>query len=272
MVDWEEETIAGESKQIHYYFSRSGIRPAFIFLHGAMDNGLCYERLAEQFQDDYDLYLPDARGHGQSSDFPKTADFHLMVDDIKDLCEKNDLRGVTLMGHSMGGVQAAQFAVTYPELVKALILEDPGFLSRRMRMQFTFFKILMSLAVRHQDNPKPLSEFEKKSKKWNPKWDPRDQLTWAKAQQEFAAHYPKQLFAVLMKGMPEGSEIIPQIQAPILLITSKSGLITEKRAKQFQAIQPGLQWKYIAQAGHNIRREQFQELVNAIKEFLALLK
>jgi N-formylmaleamate deformylase len=270
MVDWEEETLSLESKQIHYYFARSGDKPAFIFLHGVMDNELCYERVAEQFQDDYDLYLPDARGHGQSSDPPKHANFRLMADDVKEICEKNNLRGVTLMGHSMGGAQAALFAATYAELVKAVILEDPGFLSRPLRTLLAVFGGLIGLFIRHQDHPKPLSEFEKKSKKWNPKWDPRDQLSWAKAQREYAAHYPRQAFA-MMKTMPKGSDVLPAIQAPILLITSESGLITPKRAKQFQAIQPCLQWKYVAQAGHNIRREQFQELVDAVKEFLVSL-
>jgi len=48
MVDWEEETLSLESKQIHYYFARSGVKPAFIFLHGVMHNKLSYEREAEQ--------------------------------------------------------------------------------------------------------------------------------------------------------------------------------------------------------------------------------
>ncbi len=42
-----------------------------IFLHGFMDNGMCYDRVAKQFQKNFNLLLPDARGHGKTSDPPK---------------------------------------------------------------------------------------------------------------------------------------------------------------------------------------------------------
>ncbi|HMF33048.1 MAG TPA: alpha/beta hydrolase, partial [Candidatus Lokiarchaeia archaeon] len=129
MVDWEENTLTFESKQLHYYFSRSGTGRTIIFLHGIMDNGMCYDRVAEQFAENYDLYLPDARGHGQSSEMPDKGDFSLLIEDIKDISEQNNLSNIIVMGHSMGGAEAAQFAAQEPQFVKAVILEDPAFFS-----------------------------------------------------------------------------------------------------------------------------------------------
>jgi pimeloyl-ACP methyl ester carboxylesterase len=267
MVNWDDATLSLESKQIHYYYSKSGNGRPLIFLHGIMDNGLCYNRVAEQFLDQYDIYLLDARGHGQSSDVPNNSKFQDLVDDVKDFCDAHQLRDVTVMGHSMGGATAALFAATYPEYVRAVILEDPGFMSGFQSKFLGVFAVLIILFFRHQDTPKPLAEFEKRSKRMNSKWDPVDQMVWAKAQQEFTTHYPRKIMLVL-KGMPKGTDIIGQIQAPTLLLSSERGLIKEKLVHKLQVLQPALQWHYVAGTGHNIRREQFDEEIAAVKEFL----
>ncbi|WP_429049902.1 alpha/beta fold hydrolase [Chitinophaga sp. W3I9] len=36
-------------------------------LHGLMTSGLCWSSLAQTLEKDYDVILPDARGHGRSS-------------------------------------------------------------------------------------------------------------------------------------------------------------------------------------------------------------
>ncbi len=266
-VNWAEKTLSLENKQLHYYYSISGTGHPLIFLHGAMDNGLCYSRVAEQFLGQYDIYLPDARGHGQSSDIPKKSNFSDLVTDLKDLCEANSLRDVIIMGHSMGGAVAAQFAASYPDLVKAIVLEDPGFMSRSQKIFLPLFGIFIVFFLRHRDPPKLLSEFEKRSKRMNSTWDPVDQIVWAKAEQEFTTHYPRKLVSI-MKGLPKGPDIIGQIKAPILLVTSEKGIVKKKLVDKLQALQPTLRWHYVAKAGHNIRREQFADELGAVKEFL----
>ena len=267
-IKWEENTISLEDKQLHYYYSRSGTNRPFIFLHGAMDNGMCYDRVAEQFTNDYDVYLLDARGHGRSSDFPPDFTFSQFVNDIKDMCEHEHLQDITLMGHSMGGAEAAMFAATYPDLVKAVIMEDPGFMTKSSKAFMGLFGLVFALFLRHEDPPKPLSYYEKRSKKMNASWDERDQLVWAKAQQELATHFPRKLLA-MMKSMPEGIDVVSKIHAPALLVTSERGIVKKKFVKRLQEANPGLQWKYVEGAGHNIRREQFQIELDAVKEFLS---
>lgn len=265
---WNEETISLETKRLHYYYAKSGTNRPFIFLHGAFDNGMCYDRVAEQFTNDHDAYLLDARGHGQSSDIPAHK-FTLsqMVDDIKDLCEHEQLQAVTLMGHSMGGAEAALFAATYPDLVKAVILEDPAFMSRSTKALTGFFGIFLALFARHEDTPKPLEHYVKLSKKMNVSWDERDQLVWAKASREFVTHYPIRMLSVL-RTFPKAIDVITKIHVPILLITPERGIVKKKLVKRLQAINSGIQWKYIEGASHNMRREQFQVVLDAVKEFL----
>lgn len=66
------------------------------------------------------------RGAGGSDAPPAEADFTIgkFASDLHELVVHLGLRDFTLVGHSMGGVTAMQFAVDHPELPKALVLLD----------------------------------------------------------------------------------------------------------------------------------------------------
>lgn len=75
--------------------------------------------LADQFH----IYLIDLRNHGQSphsDDF----DYSTMADDIHEFLITHAVENPILIGHSMGGKVAMQFATTYPELISKLIIVD----------------------------------------------------------------------------------------------------------------------------------------------------
>ena len=71
------------------------------------------------------MIAPDQRGHGDSDHTPTYArgDY---LDDLLGLVDHLGLRQALLLGNSLGGVNAYQFAARYPERVRALILEDIG--------------------------------------------------------------------------------------------------------------------------------------------------
>lgn len=267
MANWNDSKIELDGKSIHYYYHIDGEKPFMFFLHGFMDNGLCYNRVAEQFLDRFNVILPDARGHGQSTDPPKGASFKEMLDDVRDLCDHLKLDKIYIQGHSMGGAQAALFAAEYPDRVNAVILEDPAIVSSRMsKIGMSFFGFFLIFAP-HRKSPAPLEKYIKRSKFMNKKWVEQDQLVWAKAQQEFETHYAAKN-ALMIKNVPNGKDILPKINVPILLITSDGGIVKKSSVKELQAIKPELNWEYVVGAGHNIRREQFEHEIEAIKKFL----
>ena len=69
------------------------------------------------------VYAVDLRNHGRS---PHTEhhSIDLMVDDLKDFMNEHHLSSATILGHSMGGKVAMQFALTFPEMVDKLIVAD----------------------------------------------------------------------------------------------------------------------------------------------------
>ncbi|XP_054706699.1 protein ABHD11-like, partial [Uloborus diversus] len=69
------------------------------------------------------VYAIDARNHGESerSDF---FNFDILTKDLENFMEAKGISKATLIGHSMGGVVTMALAVTTPEKVEKLIIED----------------------------------------------------------------------------------------------------------------------------------------------------
>jgi pimeloyl-ACP methyl ester carboxylesterase len=102
-----------------------GEKSSLILLHGFSENGLCWSRVAKAFENDYDIIMVDARGQGLSSGPERGYSQELLTQDVAGLIEVPGLQHPSLFGHSNGALTAAQVAATFPELVRAIILEDP---------------------------------------------------------------------------------------------------------------------------------------------------
>ncbi|KQL45984.1 hydrolase [Brevibacillus choshinensis] len=98
-----------------------------LLLHGHMNDARTFSTFAAAMQD-YRVIGLDQRGHGWS-EHPSDKDYsrESYVNDILAFI-RGELGGqpVTILGHSLGGINAYQFAARYPELVKAVIVEDVG--------------------------------------------------------------------------------------------------------------------------------------------------
>lgn len=97
-------------------------RPVIILhgLFGLSDNWVSIgKRIAEKFA----VYIPDLRNHGQSAHSP-TMNYPAMTEDLLEFIETHKLENVILVGHSMGGKVAMNFALDHPGLPAQLIVID----------------------------------------------------------------------------------------------------------------------------------------------------
>ncbi len=96
----------------------------FIILHGFLGMGDNWKTLGQQFSEaGYEVHLVDQRNHGRSfhsDDF----NYEILVEDLKVYLDDKSLTDIVLLGHSMGGKTAMQFAVTYPEMIDKLLVAD----------------------------------------------------------------------------------------------------------------------------------------------------
>ena len=103
----------------------SSSRPPLVALHAHLMQGSTYAALAASLAPDYRVIAPDQRGHGES-DHAATYAREDYLGDIDALLGLLDLPQVVLLGNSLGGVNAYQYAARNAERVKALIIEDVG--------------------------------------------------------------------------------------------------------------------------------------------------
>ena len=89
-------------------------------LFGMLDN---WQTIAKQLATDYSVYIIDQRNHGRSPHLPDF-NYPIMAEDLHQFMEDNWIYEAHIIGHSMGGKTAMQFALTYPDAVNKLVVVD----------------------------------------------------------------------------------------------------------------------------------------------------
>lgn len=103
-----------------HYHEWPGQGPILILLHPSLGYGRIWEWMAEAMGDQFHIYAPDQRGHGQSD---KAEGDYSAQEYAEDLClfmQELGIGRAVLVGHSLGGRVAQVFAARYPERVAAL--------------------------------------------------------------------------------------------------------------------------------------------------------
>ena len=96
----------------------------FVILHGFLGMSDNWKKLGIQFSEqDFQVHLIDQRNHGHSF-HSEEFNYDVLVEDLKNYCDKHHLENIILLGHSMGGKTAMLFATQYPELVSKLVIAD----------------------------------------------------------------------------------------------------------------------------------------------------
>lgn len=121
---WYEDEVLANEMRTHYYRT-GGEKPHLVLLHGFSENGLCWSRVAKALEGEYDVMMPDARGHGLSSGPETRYAQDLLTADVASMMHEFGVAHPLVWGYSNGAVTAAHLAATHPHLVQAVVLEDP---------------------------------------------------------------------------------------------------------------------------------------------------
>lgn len=96
----------------------------FLILHGFLGMADNWKTLGRKWSDmDYQVHLIDQRNHGRSV-HSDNFDYTIMAQDIKDYCDHHNLNNIILLGHSMGGKVAMQFASLHSGYLDKLVIAD----------------------------------------------------------------------------------------------------------------------------------------------------
>lgn len=126
---------------IHGYrraFVLAGRGPALLLIHGIGDSAESWREVIPSLARRYTVIAPDLLGHGDS-DKPR-ADYSLAAyaNAMRDLLTVLDVERVTVVGHSLGGGVAMQFAYQFPERCERLVLVSTGGVSHEVHPLLRF--------------------------------------------------------------------------------------------------------------------------------------
>jgi pimeloyl-ACP methyl ester carboxylesterase len=276
MTQLSSTSILTNGINLHYYRTAKSAQtrpwPSLVLLHGITDSCQCWPRVVKALASEYDMILPDARGHGLSD---KPATGYAPQDHAADVAGL--IRGLgrdrpILIGHSMGAGVAATVAALYPDLVSGVILEDPpwrpgsdeGTPQEQVARASAWRKEILDRQA--MLGPQLIAQ----RKREQPKWADEEFAGWLSAKQQVS---PKVTQSITAARMP-WPEVARRIACPALLITAdvaEGAIVPSEVATEAVKLMPKGRAVHIAGAGHNIRREQFDAYMTGVREFLAEL-
>lgn len=122
----ESQTAAVRSETQQLAFSDLGSGPAVLFIHGLISDHRTWNAAMQALAGAHRVIAPDLLGHGESVGSPGDYSLGAHAAALRDLLDLLELDRVTLVGHSLGGGIAMQFAYLFPERVRGLVLVSSG--------------------------------------------------------------------------------------------------------------------------------------------------
>jgi pimeloyl-ACP methyl ester carboxylesterase len=107
-------------------FNIAGQGPAVVLIHGVAGRAGQWDQVMELLAERHTVVAPDLLGHGDSAKPRGDYSLGAHASGIRDLLVGLDIERATVVGHSLGGGIAMQFAYQFPERCARLVLVSSG--------------------------------------------------------------------------------------------------------------------------------------------------
>ena len=121
-----------DSAPVALHCEITGEGPPLIVLHGLFGSLANWRPLGRVLGQTHQVFMVDLRNHGRS---PHSAIFNydVLARDVLALMQQHDLPAAHIMGHSLGGKTAMQFALQFRQMVRKLVVVDMSPCATRAR-------------------------------------------------------------------------------------------------------------------------------------------
>ncbi len=264
MPNWTSGVCEPYGIAIHY-LRTGGCKPPLVLLHGLTGSGACWTPVARALESEYDVVMPDARGHGNSSAPLHGYGYENHARDVIGVIQALGLDAPVLLGHSMGGMTAAVVASQMPADIPGVILADPTFLSPARQREVYQSDIIEQHRRLLNSTPNDLIA-EARARHPHRSSEIIAILAEARLQTRLPA------FHVLTPPNPDYPEVVSAICAPILLVIGGNGAVVSfETARELQNLHPRLTVEQIPGAGHGLPYDQPEGFAAVVAAFLKSL-
>ncbi len=275
MSKWSDGYVISNGIKIHYHRT-GGDKLQVVMNHGAGDDGLCWTRVVKELEKDYDVIMPDARGHGKSASGKGDYSTKQRVMDLLGLIQALKLDRPVIGGHSMGADTSMNLAADYPQLVRGVFLEDPPIILPGEKLgsgkQTMDPKDIGKMMARFMGIFKLMPKFIglRLARKASPTYPDDEIIPWTDSKKSVSFDFLKSM-ATLGIDLSAHIEVFGRIAVPVLLFigdTEKMSIMSRAAAQEAVRVNNKLQVVHLEGASHDIRRTRFDGYVPALKKFL----
>ncbi len=248
------------------YHRESGEGKPLVILHGLFGSSDNWLSIGKVLSEHYKVYLVDQRNHGQSTHSDEFS-YPVMANDLLEFIQQHNISDPHILGHSMGGKTAMQFAVNHTDLWDRLIVVDIGPKAYPVHHR-TILDGLLSIDLGVVSSR---SEADKQLAEYVPEIGVRQFLLKNLARNEAGFRWKINLEAINrhIETIGDGLEEKQAIQKDVLFIRgSRSDYIKDEDMGFIKTIFPNANLKTVENAGHWVHAEKPEELLKLVIEFL----
>jgi pimeloyl-ACP methyl ester carboxylesterase len=259
MISIKSRTIKIDGRDVLYYTAGQG--EPLVVLHGGGGDARTWLSNMEVLAEKYEVFAPDLPGFGGSARLDGNYYIPELTRFVNKFTEKLGLEKFYLMGHSLGGGIALNFAITYPDNIKKLVLVSSLCLGREIALWVRLFSLPAFIKSVGQVFMGVMAS-----------------VKWIVSQLNPARY----IMALSPAAMTVGSSIstfreqtlslekrLPEVKMPTLLVWgSRDPVVPVMQAYRAALAIPNCQVKVFEKRGHNVHRDELQEFSSILRRFL----
>jgi esterase len=253
-------------KYMKLFYRELGQGQPIIILHGIFGSSDNWLTQARMFSSHYHVFSLDLRNHGLSP-HDDQFDYPVMVDDLVAFIDEHQLKDPIIIGHSMGGKVAMNFAVAHPDKLQKLIVVD---ISPRY-YDLEHYVIIDGLKAIPIETLSSRNEADAALADFVPEHDVRQFLLKNLQRKSDGGFTWKINLSVIDKNMSNigvDLQYPGKFEKPTLFIRgSKSKYVKDEDMIHIQAIFPQTELKTL-DTGHWVQAEKPQEFVDSVLNWL----
>ncbi len=282
MIEPESRFYESQRLRLHYVVWGDSGKSPLLLIHGGRDHARNWDRVAEALVGHYCVYAPDLRGHGDS-DWAIGGQYSMpdFVLDMAALADVIDRDPLTIIGHSLGGSVALQYAGVCPDRVARVVSIEglgPRLTERRpahLRMREwiahmrdlerrrprRYPSIEAAVARMREENPRLTPEMARHLTVYGTRRNEDGTYSW-KFDNFVRIHSPYEF------NIEDARVIWNQVRCPVLLVRGAESWATDPeedgRASAFHSYRSVV----IEGAGHWVHHDQLDRFLAVVRAFL----
>ena len=265
-------------------YRTAGSGPALLLLHGITSGSATWKDVIPALAEHYTVIAPDLLGHGQSA--KPLGDYSLgaYASGVRDLLGLLGVQDVTVVGHSLGGGVAMQFAYLFPERCNRLVLVASGGLGREVSLLLRaaalpgaeyILPLIVSEPIRNTGNA--IGRLLQRTGVRTPTdvqemWRGFSSLGGPEARQAFILTL-RTIMDVKGQRVSATDRLYLAQHVPTLIVWGdRDPVIPSKHGRAAHAAMPGSRFEVFEKAGHFPHRDEPERFTDVLLDFLATTK